>query len=55
MVAKEPPCRAPWIAPAAPPSDCISVSDGIVPQMFFSPLTAHSSEISPIGEEGVIG
>ncbi len=50
-----PACRAPWTAPAAPPSLCISVTDGIVPQRFVLPTDAHSSESSPIPEEGVIG
>ena len=34
VVTNAPETSAPWIAPAAPPSDCISVTDGIVPHMF---------------------
>ena len=35
VVAKDPICNAPCIAPAAPPSDSISIISGIAPQMFF--------------------
>ena len=55
VVVRAPACRAPWTAPEAPPSDCISVTCGMVPQMFFFPCADHSSENSPMGEEGVIG
>ena len=55
VVVKAPVASAPCTAPAAPASDCISVTLGIVPQMFFSPLEDFSSAISPRPEEGVIG
>ena len=55
VVVKAPACRAPWTAPAAPPSDCISTTDGTLPQMFFSPTALLASEISPITDDGVIG
>jgi len=42
-------------APAAPASLCISVTCGTVPHIFFLALADHSSECSPIGDEGVIG
>ena len=35
VVVSAPACRAPCTAPAAPASDCISLTDGTVPQMFF--------------------
>jgi len=41
--------------PAAPPSDCISTTSGIVPQRLGLPLADHSSANSPMPEEGVIG
>ena len=46
---------APWIAPAAPPSLCISTTSGTVPQMFVLPPADHSSAHSPMALEGVIG
>src|ERR1051326_4012362 len=55
VVASAPPCSAPWIAPAAPPSLCISITRGIDPQRFFLPAEDHSSDHSPIAEEGVMG
>ena len=55
VVVRAPACSAPWTAPAAPPSDCISVTCGTVPQMFFMPLADHSSAHSPMLEEGVMG
>ncbi len=38
VVPKAPACNAPWTAPAAPPSDCISVTSMMSPQRlgFFS-------------------
>ena len=41
VVASEPACRAPWTAPAAPPSLCISMTLGMVPQMFGLPSLDH--------------
>jgi hypothetical protein len=55
VVVRAPAWSEPWTAPAAPPSDCISMTCGIVPQTFFRPLAIHSSASSPIVEEGVIG
>ncbi len=55
VVASEPAWSAPCTAPAAPPSDCISVMEGTTPQTFVRPFDAHSSASSPIVEEGVIG
>ena len=46
---------APCTAPAAPPSDCIWTTSGTMPQTLRRPWADHSSENSPIGEEGVIG
>ena len=47
--------RAPWSAPAAPASDCISTTSGTVPHRLGRPAWAQSSPSSPIGEAGVIG
>ena len=55
VVVKAPVCRAPWAAPAAPPSDCISTTVGTTPQRFGFPSAAHSSQNSAMGEEGVMG
>ncbi len=55
VVVSAPACSAPWTAPEAPPSDCISTTSGTVPKMFFSPWADFSSEISPITEDGVMG
>jgi hypothetical protein len=55
VVARAPACKAPCSAPAAPPSLCISITVGTVPQMFFFPLAAHSSAHSPMLDEGEMG
>ena len=55
VVASVPPCSAPCNAPAAPPSLCISTTEGTVPQRFGRPRLDHSSASSAIGEDGVIG
>ena len=55
VVASAPAWRAPWTAPMAPPSDCISMTDGTWPQMFGRPAADQSSASSPIAEDGVIG
>jgi hypothetical protein len=55
VVAREPVVSAPCSAPAAPPSLCISATVGTVPKTFGRFATAHESDHSPIGEEGVIG
>ena len=47
--------REPWTAPAAPASDCISVTEGIEPQMLRTPSEAHWSNHSPMFELGVMG
>ena len=38
VVDSDPACKAPWTAPAAPPSLCISTTVGTVPQMFGLPF-----------------
>ncbi len=55
VVDRAPVVSAPCTAPAAPASDCISTTDGTVPQMFFVPSADISSAFSPIVEDGVIG
>jgi len=35
VVVNAPVCNEPWTVPAAPPSDCISRTMGVMPQMFF--------------------
>jgi hypothetical protein len=37
------------------PSDCISFTEGTIPQGFFLPLDANSSQCSAIGDDGVMG
>lgn len=51
VVASAPLCSA----PAAPPSLCISTTEGTVPHTFGEPLLDHSSASSAMGEDGVIG
>ena len=55
VVPRVPACKAPWSAPAAPASDCISTTFTGWPKIFFLPLATHSSTCSAIGDEGVIG
>ena len=55
VVANDPACSAPWTAPAAPPSLCISTIRGTAPQALRTPCADHVSESSPIGEAGVMG
>ena len=55
VVLKAPACNAPCMAPAAPPSLCISATSGTVPQMFLRPAACHSSAHSAMVDEGVIG
>ena len=55
VVAIAPACSAPWTAPAAPASDCISAISGATPQRFFFPRLTHSSHSSAMVELGVIG
>ncbi len=49
MVVSVPACRAPCTAPAAPPSLCISMTDGTEPQILGWPADDHWSAHSPIG------
>ncbi len=55
VVASAPRVAAPCSAPAAPASDCISITSGTAPSRFGVPAPAHASANSPIGEAGVIG
>ena len=55
VVASAPAWSAPWTAPAAPPSLCISITCGTAPQAFGTPAADHASASSPIGDAGVIG
>ena len=55
VVARDPACSAPCTAPAAPASDCISMTCGTFPQILRAPALDHSSASSPIDEDGVIG
>ncbi|OQC35158.1 MAG: hypothetical protein BWX64_02579 [Acidobacteria bacterium ADurb.Bin051] len=41
VVVSDPACSAPCTAPAAPPSDCISITSGTTPQRFFRPSADH--------------
>ncbi len=47
--------RAPWRAPAAPASDCISITSGTPPHRFVRPAAVQASADSPIADDGVIG
>ena len=55
VVAKAPAWRAPWTAPEAPASLCISTTLTGEPKKFFSPFEEMASTFSAIGDEGVIG
>ncbi len=55
VVASAPLCSAPCSAPAAPPSLCISTTDGTLPQAFGRRALDQSSTRSAIGDDGVIG
>ena len=55
VVASAPLVSAPCNAPAAPASDCISVTLTLFPKQFSLPAACHSSMFSAIGEDGVIG
>jgi hypothetical protein len=55
VVVSDPAWSAPCTAPAAPPSDCISITAGTSPQRFTFPFADHSSASSPMAEAGVIG
>ena len=55
VVVNAPAWSAPCTAPAAPASDCISVTETASPHMFFLPAAAHVSHSSAMGDDGVIG
>ena len=55
VVVRAPAWIAPWQAPAAPPSLCISMTSGMAPKMFLRPAADQSSANSPMLDEGVIG
>ena len=55
VVARAPFWSAPWRAPAAPASDCISTTSGTLPHRLGRPAADQSSQCSAIGEAGVIG
>jgi hypothetical protein len=55
VVESEPACKAPWQAPAAPPSLCISITVGTVPQMLVFCSADHWSAHSPMLDDGVMG
>jgi hypothetical protein len=55
VVVSAPAWSAPCTAPAAPPSDCISIISGTAPQRFGRAWEVQRSAHSPIGEAGVIG
>ncbi len=55
VVDRAPACSAPWTAPAAPPSLCISTTRGTSPQRFGRSLADQASACSPMGDAGVMG
>ncbi len=55
VVVSAPAESAPWTAPEAPPSDCISATSTRCPKMFLRSWADHSSASSPIVEDGVMG
>ncbi len=55
VVAKAPAANAPCVAPAAPSSLSISLTDMVVPNRFFRPDNAHLSAVSPMDAIGVMG
>jgi len=55
VVPSVPLVTAPCSAPAAPPSDCISTTSGMLPQMFVRPAALQASQYSAMGELGVMG
>ncbi len=55
VVARAPRMAAPWSAPAAPASDCISMTSGTTPHRLGRPSVAHWSQCSAMAEAGVIG
>jgi hypothetical protein len=55
VVERAPFWSAPWSAPAAPASDCISTTSGTMPHRLGRPAADQSSQCSAIGDAGVIG
>jgi hypothetical protein len=55
VVARAPRIVAPWSVPAAPASDCISMTSGTVPHRLGVAVEAQASQCSAMGEAGVIG
>ena len=55
VVVNAPADKEPCTAPAAPASDCISVTCTVCPKIFSLPSVAHSSTCSGITDDGVIG
>ncbi len=55
VVVSAPATSDPCTAPAAPASDCISVTWSVWPNRFFLPWAAQASATSPIDELGVMG
>ena len=55
VVLSAPAVNAPWIAPAAPPSLCISTTSGTTPHRFGLREWDQASASSPMGDAGVIG
>lgn len=58
VVAKEPAISAPCTVPAAPPSDCISITWGAYSHRLVSPWLSQLSQLSQasdIGDDGVMG
>ena len=55
VVVSAPACSEPCTVPAAPASDCISMTRGTVPHRLGCPRCAQASASSPMGEAGVIG
>ena len=55
VVVIAPAAREPWTVPAAPASDCISLTTTWLPKIFSCPAAAHWSTESAIGLDGVIG
>ena len=55
VVVSAPACSAPWTAPAAPASLCISITSGTVPKMFLRPGRRPGIGQLAHADEGVIG
>ncbi len=55
VVVRAPAASDPWTEAAAPASDCSWRTVMVWPKTFLRPAAAHSSAISAIGEDGVIG